>query len=44
MSLDLLPPADARDLLARRIGADRAAAEPDAVEEIVAACARLPSH
>ena len=42
MSLDLLPPADARDLLAQRIGADRVAAEPGAVEEIVTACAGLP--
>lgn len=40
--LDLLPVADARDLLRRRIGAARIAAEPQAVEEIVHRCARLP--
>ncbi|GAB3808943.1 AfsR/SARP family transcriptional regulator [Micromonospora zhanjiangensis] len=40
--LDLLTDDDARGLLAARIGADRAAAEPAAVREIVAACARLP--
>jgi DNA-binding SARP family transcriptional activator len=40
--VDLLPQADARDLLARRLGPDRVANEPDAVEAIVAGCARLP--
>ncbi|MFI1831902.1 AfsR/SARP family transcriptional regulator [Streptomyces olivaceoviridis] len=35
--------ADARDLLARRIGAARPAAEPEAVREIVRRCGRLPS-
>jgi DNA-binding SARP family transcriptional activator len=40
--LDLLAAADARDLLTRRLGADRAAAEPEAVERIITACARLP--
>ena len=40
--LDLLPPAEARDLLARRLGSDRVSAEPDAVDEIVDRCARLP--
>jgi DNA-binding SARP family transcriptional activator/tetratricopeptide (TPR) repeat protein len=38
----LLDPAEATQLLAARIGAARAAAEPDAVAEIVAACAGLP--
>ena len=33
---------EARDLVARRLGAGRAAAEPDAVGEIIARCARLP--
>jgi DNA-binding SARP family transcriptional activator/Flp pilus assembly protein TadD len=42
LTLDLLPTAEARDLVARRLGAGRAAAEPDAVDEIVARCARLP--
>ena len=40
--LDLLTAADARDLLVRRLGADRVAAEPAAAEAIITACARLP--
>jgi tetratricopeptide (TPR) repeat protein len=40
--LDLLTVAEARDLLAARIGADRLAAEPAAGDAIVAACSRLP--
>jgi tetratricopeptide (TPR) repeat protein len=40
--LDLPSADEARELLVRRIGADRAAAEPDAVDEMVAWCARLP--
>ena len=40
--LDLLPRADARALLAARLGADRVAGEPAAVDEIVDACAGLP--
>lgn len=40
--LDLFTEAEARQLLARRIGAARVAAEPEAVTEIVARCARLP--
>jgi DNA-binding SARP family transcriptional activator len=40
--LDLLSPDEARELLAHRLGADRAAAEPAAVDEIIARCARLP--
>jgi DNA-binding SARP family transcriptional activator/tetratricopeptide (TPR) repeat protein len=42
LNLDLLTPQEARELLARRLGHDRVAAEPDAVEEIVVRCARLP--
>jgi DNA-binding SARP family transcriptional activator/tetratricopeptide (TPR) repeat protein/DNA-binding XRE family transcriptional regulator len=42
LPLDLLNPDEAADLLARRIGAGRVAAEPRAVEEIVEDCARLP--
>ncbi|WP_189332849.1 AfsR/SARP family transcriptional regulator [Actinoplanes ianthinogenes] len=41
-ALELPPAAEARQLLTRRIGADRAAVEPDAVDEMVARCARLP--
>ncbi|TWF91248.1 DNA-binding SARP family transcriptional activator [Kitasatospora viridis] len=40
--LDLLTVAEARDLLTRRLGAQRTAAEPDAVDEIIERCARLP--
>ncbi|GLL05707.1 AfsR/SARP family transcriptional regulator [Dactylosporangium matsuzakiense] len=42
LALDLLGPAEARDLLAGRLGPDRVAAEPDAADEIIARCARLP--
>jgi DNA-binding SARP family transcriptional activator/DNA-binding XRE family transcriptional regulator len=42
ITLDLLSHEEARDLLARRIGADRTAAQPDAVHEIVGACTGLP--
>ncbi|HEU4423406.1 MAG TPA: BTAD domain-containing putative transcriptional regulator, partial [Pilimelia sp.] len=42
LTLDLLAPAEARDLLTRRLGADRLAADPDAVDEIITRCARLP--
>ena len=42
VTLDLLSSAEARTLLARRLGADRVAAEPVAADEIVASCARLP--
>jgi DNA-binding SARP family transcriptional activator/tetratricopeptide (TPR) repeat protein len=41
-TLDLPPTGEARDLLARRLGADRVAAEPSAVDEIITRCARLP--
>jgi DNA-binding SARP family transcriptional activator/DNA-binding XRE family transcriptional regulator len=40
--LDLLDPEDAAQLLARRLGADRVAAEPEALASIVRACAGLP--
>jgi DNA-binding SARP family transcriptional activator/tetratricopeptide (TPR) repeat protein len=42
LSLGLLPPEDARELLAARIGHDRAQAEPEAVDTVVRRCARLP--
>ncbi|MEU7907445.1 tetratricopeptide repeat protein, partial [Actinoplanes sp. NPDC049118] len=42
MTVDLLSAPEARQLLANRIGEDRVAAEPQAVDEIIAACARLP--
>ncbi|MER5435105.1 BTAD domain-containing putative transcriptional regulator [Streptomyces sp. NPDC002588] len=41
-TLDVLTPDDARAVLALRIGAERAAAEPEAVAEIVSLTARLP--
>jgi DNA-binding SARP family transcriptional activator/tetratricopeptide (TPR) repeat protein len=40
--LDVLTPDEAHQLLAARIGADRVAAEPDAIDEIIHRCARLP--
>ena len=42
ITLDVLSTAHARDLLRNRLGAARLAAEPDAVREIIACCARLP--
>ncbi|MBO4209950.1 AfsR/SARP family transcriptional regulator [Micromonospora echinofusca] len=42
VTLDLLSPTESRELLGRRLGRDRAAAEPLAVDEIVHRCARLP--
>jgi DNA-binding SARP family transcriptional activator/Tfp pilus assembly protein PilF len=42
VTLDVLGPAEAREMLARRLGADRIAAEPEAAAEIIQACARLP--
>ncbi|MEV6483669.1 hypothetical protein [Streptomyces sp. NPDC051576] len=38
LTLDLLSYSEARELLARRLGADRVAAEPEAVEEIITLC------
>jgi DNA-binding SARP family transcriptional activator/Flp pilus assembly protein TadD len=42
LTLDLMPPHEARRLLVRRVGHDRIAAEPAAAEEIVRRCAGLP--
>jgi len=42
LTLDLLPPAEAHDLLVGRLGPERVAAEPAAVEDIIARCAGLP--
>jgi DNA-binding SARP family transcriptional activator/tetratricopeptide (TPR) repeat protein len=42
LTLDVLSDAEARQMLARRLGRDRAAAEPAAVDEIAGLCARLP--
>jgi tetratricopeptide (TPR) repeat protein len=42
LTLDVLPTVDARELLVRRLGSDRIDAEPEAVNAIIAACARLP--
>ena len=42
LTVDLLPVAEARQLLARRLGMERVAAEPQAVQEIIAMCAQLP--
>jgi len=42
LTLDLLPAAEARQLLTRRLGPERVAAEPDAVDQLITACARLP--
>jgi len=42
LTLDLLTPAESRELLGRRLGATRVAAEPEAVEAIVNRCAGLP--
>jgi DNA-binding SARP family transcriptional activator/tetratricopeptide (TPR) repeat protein len=42
LTLDLMTDAEARLLLARRVGARRVAAEPHAVDDIITLCARLP--
>jgi transcriptional regulator with XRE-family HTH domain len=42
LTLDALPPGEAVQLLSARLGAARAAAEPDAVAEIAGFCAGLP--
>jgi hypothetical protein len=42
LTLDVLSPAEAHELLAHRLGAGRVAAEPDAVQQIITRCARLP--
>lgn len=38
-----LRPTEARDLLVRRLGADRVRAEPEAVERIIDACSGMPA-
>jgi DNA-binding SARP family transcriptional activator len=42
LQLDVLDCADARALLAARLGADRVAAEPDAIDELVELCGGYP--
>jgi DNA-binding SARP family transcriptional activator/tetratricopeptide (TPR) repeat protein len=42
LTLDVLSYAEAHEMLARRLGRHRVAAEPEAAEEIIEACARLP--
>ena len=42
LSLDVLPAAEARDLLAARLGNARAASEPAVIAELAELCARLP--
>jgi DNA-binding SARP family transcriptional activator len=42
LALDLLTEADARQLLAARLGSDRINAEPEAAAEVAVLCARLP--
>ena len=42
LSLDVLPAAEARDLLAARLGDTRAASEPEAITELAELCSRLP--
>ncbi|MGD0560790.1 MAG: BTAD domain-containing putative transcriptional regulator [Streptosporangiaceae bacterium] len=42
VTLDLLTLDEARDLLARRLGAERAAIEADALDGLIELCARLP--
>jgi tetratricopeptide (TPR) repeat protein len=42
LALDVLPPDEARDVLALRLGPARVAAEPAAAAELTRLCARLP--
>jgi DNA-binding SARP family transcriptional activator/tetratricopeptide (TPR) repeat protein len=42
LPLDLLHPAQARDLLARRLGEERLAGEPAAAQTLIAGCGGLP--
>ncbi len=42
LTLDVLGEAEAHEMLVRRLGQARVAAEPGAADEIIAACARLP--
>jgi Domain of unknown function (DUF4062)/NB-ARC domain len=42
ISLDVFTPDEARQLLTRRVGAERVAADSEAAAEIISGCARLP--
>jgi DNA-binding SARP family transcriptional activator/tetratricopeptide (TPR) repeat protein len=42
ITLDLLTQSEAQELLAHRLGSARVAGEPDAVDELITRCARLP--
>ncbi|MGC4868656.1 AfsR/SARP family transcriptional regulator [Micromonospora sp. DT53] len=42
LMLDVLPDDEARDVLVRRIGAERVNADPTATSHVISACARLP--
>lgn len=42
LTLDLLTPSEAMDLVRGSLGADRVAAEPQAVTDLIRICARLP--
>ncbi|MFC7587865.1 ATP-binding protein [Nonomuraea antimicrobica] len=42
INLDVLSADEARDLLGRRLGDERLTAEPQAADDLIAACARLP--
>jgi tetratricopeptide (TPR) repeat protein len=42
LTVDLLTDTEASQMLARRLGADRVKAQPQAVQQIIARCARLP--
>jgi DNA-binding SARP family transcriptional activator/tetratricopeptide (TPR) repeat protein len=42
VTLDVLSDDEAHEMLARRLGRERVEAEPDAADEIIGACARLP--
>jgi tetratricopeptide (TPR) repeat protein len=42
LSVDVLPHLDATELLARRLGRERLASEPQAAGELIELCARLP--
>ena len=42
LTLDLPSMSEARELLSRRLGAEMTAAEPEAVDELIRLCARLP--